>query len=123
MQFNNIEIDLDNNVIALVHDESHLNKYIIDRNDVWIHTPEYCNAEVYQNLPFEKKIVMLDKSKYFDVDKLKGNKNIKEKTVFRFFRHVSKWVCCNCGYMIDDDYIWNSDCSSQSGYVCVYRCR
>lgn len=98
---NNTQIDLDNNVIALVHDESHLNKYIIDRNDVWIHTPEYCNAEVYQNLPFEKKIVMLDKSKYFDVDKLKGNKNIKEKTVFRFFRHVSKWVCCNCGYMID----------------------
>lgn len=97
----NTQKDLDNDIIALVHDESHLNRYILDRKDVWIHTPEYCNAEIYPDLPFEKKIIMLDKSKYFDVDKLKGNQDKKESTIKRFIRHTKKWIVCNVGYIVD----------------------
>lgn len=91
----NTRTDLDKNVIATVHDESHLNRYVLDRQDVWIHTPEYCNAETYPDLPFDKKIVMLDKSKYFDVDKLKGNVNQGESKMARFIRRAQKWFRCN----------------------------
>lgn len=90
--------DLDNGIIAKVHDESHLNRYIIDRNDVKYLSPVYCNPEIL-DIPFESKICMIDKAKYFDVDMLK---NKHKKTAFnRKIGRVSKFIICNIKYYID----------------------
>lgn len=60
--------DLKNNVIAVWHDESHLNKYFIENKDkVNTLRPEYAYPEVYSGYcDFEPKIVHLakDNSKY-----------------------------------------------------------
>jgi hypothetical protein len=60
--------DLKNNVIAVWHDESHLNKYFIENKDkVNLLGPEYAYPEVFAGYcDFEPKIVHLakDNSKY-----------------------------------------------------------
>ncbi len=41
----NTKEDLDQNIIALWHDESHLNKYVLDRTDVKILPPYFTRGE------------------------------------------------------------------------------
>lgn len=57
---NNINKDFEKNYIAIWHDESHLNRYLID-NPPKMLSPTYCYPESWQ-LPFEKKILALDKN-------------------------------------------------------------
>lgn len=57
----NIDIDLNNNIIAIWHDESHLNRYFIDNKPEIELSPSYCYPENW-NLPFEKKLIALDKN-------------------------------------------------------------
>ena len=57
--------DLDNNVIALWHDESQMNRYLIDNPPTLTLTPSYCFAEEFtgdSNYPYEPKIVALKKN-------------------------------------------------------------
>lgn len=60
--------DLDNNVIAVWHDESHINKFFIEQKEnVNVLGPEYAYPEVFsEHCKFEQKIVHLAKnnSKY-----------------------------------------------------------
>ncbi len=56
----NIDADLQNDVIALWHDESHLNRYFIDHPPAIVLSPSYSYPEKW-NLPFEKKILALKK--------------------------------------------------------------
>jgi hypothetical protein len=60
--------DLENNVIAVWHDESHINKFFIEQKEnVHVLGPEYAYPEVFsEHCKFEPKIVHLAKnnSKY-----------------------------------------------------------
>ncbi len=58
----NVQKDLDKGIIAIWHDESHLNKYLFNRNIKRL-SPAYAFPEEFK-LPFEKKILMRDKSKF-----------------------------------------------------------
>ncbi len=59
---NNIDIDNSNNIIAVWHDESHLNEYVSNIQDkIKILTPSYCYPE-NRDLPYHKKIIALDKN-------------------------------------------------------------
>jgi len=57
--------DLENGIVAVWHDESHMNRYMIDNPPSTILTPSYCFAEEFignPNYPYEPKIVALKKN-------------------------------------------------------------
>lgn len=59
---NNIDIDLKNNMIAIWHDESHLNKFMIDhRDDAAILSPSLAYPQNW-NLPVNKLVIHKDKN-------------------------------------------------------------
>ena len=61
---NNIQADLDKGIIALWHDESQINHYMWKyENKFKILDPSYLYPEGWK-LPFEQKIMILDKSKH-----------------------------------------------------------
>lgn len=56
----NINLDCSRGIIAIWHDESHLNRYAADYSNLTILSPSYCYGG-NMTLPFEKKIVALVK--------------------------------------------------------------
>ena len=58
---NNIDIDYSSGIIAVWHDESHMNRYFINNSPTKILSPSYCYGES-MNIPFEKKLLALDKN-------------------------------------------------------------
>jgi histo-blood group ABO system transferase len=58
---NNIDIDYSRDIIAVWHDESHMNRYFIDNTPTLILDPGYCYGET-MNIPFEKKLIALNKN-------------------------------------------------------------
>lgn len=68
----NIDIDYQNKIIAIWHDESHMNRYFTDNPPTKILSPSYCYAEDME-IPFDKKLLALDKKNF-------GIKKIKPKT-------------------------------------------
>lgn len=71
-----IEMDYEKGIIALWHDESQVNKYILDTHDYKILSPSYCFPENAQ-IPFKPILLVRDKSRYIDVVKIKNVNNIK----------------------------------------------
>lgn len=60
-----VNTDLENGVIALWHDESQMNRYLIDNPPTLSLTPSYCFAEEQMNnsqYPYEPKIIALKKN-------------------------------------------------------------
>jgi histo-blood group ABO system transferase len=57
--------DLENDVVALWHDESHMNRYMIDNPPSLSLTPSYCFAEEFYgtDYPYEPKIIALRRNK------------------------------------------------------------
>ena len=66
-----IEADLKRNVIARWHDESHLNRYVANRQDCRLLEPDYCYPFGF-DLPVKRKLVAVDKASKFDVAGFKG---------------------------------------------------
>jgi len=63
----NISIDLDNNVIALWHDESHFNSFVSkNKSQFNIIDSSFCYPES-RNLKIDKKIVVLDKDNLISI--------------------------------------------------------
>ena len=88
----NIEEDLKKNVIARWHDESHLNRYIIGRNDVKVLPPEYCYP-YGMNVSYKKKISAVSKQEKFDVKSFKGqNHTMKQSPLRRTFGKIKRMV-------------------------------
>lgn len=80
---NNIKQDLDNNIVAVWHDESHWNKYINDNLEiVKILDPGYLYPENF-NIPFEKKIIIRDKNRYGGHNFLRSQKESISKKIKR----------------------------------------
>lgn len=81
----NIQIDLEKNIIARWHDESHLNKYMIGKNPK-ILSPAYGYPQG-RKLPFTPKIIIRDKNKYGGHDFLRG-----EKKPVSFFDSIKQLI-------------------------------
>lgn len=79
----NIDIDKSKGVVAKWHDESHINHYILEHDNWVMLSPSYCFAEGW-NIPFEPKILVREKSNYFDANVMKFGKIISLlRTVIR----------------------------------------
>lgn len=65
-----ISLDYEKGIIAKWHDESHLNHYIWKYGNYRLLTPAYAYPENYQ-LPFEKKIMTIDKGSRIELDRNK----------------------------------------------------
>jgi hypothetical protein len=78
----NIQSDLDKGYMAFYHDESHINRYFTGKNILQL-SPSYGYPEDW-NLPFEPKILILNKTKhggaYFD--KLPSSSCMKRGRLF-----------------------------------------
>lgn len=89
----NIQEDEKKGIVAKWHDESHLNRYILDREDVRVLPPSYCFPEGCI-FPFEAYIVVLNKMNYINVDcmkEIKGTKNVivnMKKRLIRIKRSI-----------------------------------
>ncbi len=57
----NIETDFNNGIIAVWHDETHLNKYFVDNKPEIILSPSYCYYENSGDNRFEQRLVALIK--------------------------------------------------------------
>lgn len=81
-----VDTDRNNKVVALWHDESHLNRYAIDHIEkIKILDPSYGYPEGWE-LPFEPKILIRDKSRYGGHDFLRNEHYIK-----RIIKKVMSW--------------------------------
>ena len=77
-----IHDDYQNGIIAFFHDESHLNKYLSDKQCLSL-SPSYGYPEG-RKLPFDKIIIIRDKVK---IDKsFAKSKSLCENPIFRFKR-------------------------------------
>lgn len=78
-----IKADLKNNIIALWHDESQINKYVLGRKDVHMVHPGYFYPEIF-DIKFPMVCKVLEKYKYFPVAKFKEKtKEEKQKEWFQ----------------------------------------
>lgn len=89
------EEDLKKNVIARWHDESQLNRYIVNRQDVRILSPEYC-FPFGMEVEYQPRIAAVSKRDKFDVDKFKGV-DVKARPsrlgfVFNFLSNTSNHI-------------------------------
>ena len=76
---NKIDEDDKNGIVAVWHDESHLNKYIVnlEPNQYKLLNISYNYAHYTHDKLYEPKIYLRKKDKYFDVSKVKSNLYIR----------------------------------------------
>jgi hypothetical protein len=84
--------DSSRNIIAKWHDESHLNRYVIDHESVKTLSPAYLYPEGAK-LPFENKITILNK-KYYGGHSLLRNQNKKQYSL-KYFKYKTIYLIRN----------------------------
>ena len=85
----NIEEDLKKNIIAKWHDESHLNRYIIGRDDIKVLPPEYCYP-YGMNVEYPKRISAVSKQEKFDVKAFKGQYDVNQSKARKIAGYVKR---------------------------------
>jgi len=86
-----IDLDKEKGIIALWHDESHLNRYAIDYSEkIKILDPSFGYPEGWK-LPFEPKIIIRDKKKVGGHDYLRGIKK-EERKKLKFKDFIRKFL-------------------------------
>ena len=83
-----IEEDLKKNIIARWHDESHINRYIINKKNIKFLSPSYCYPVGF-DLNLDRKISGVSKQDKFDVKTFKGQYDKKEN---RYFRKLKQFI-------------------------------
>ena len=61
-----------NGIIAIWHDESHINRYCYEQKNSKILNSSYCYPEDW-DIPFKPILMVREKSKWIDVEKVKAN--------------------------------------------------
>ena len=88
-----IDIDMKNGIVAIWHDESHINKYILNKK-YKILSPEYAYPEGWK-LPFPPRILILDKNKFGGHDFLretnKATNNIFSRVRYMLTKTIKKF--------------------------------
>lgn len=87
---NSVDKDLAQGIVAVWHDESHLNRYMIDKNPK-ILGYEYVSLEDWE-LPYRTRLLFLDKAKYGGLDYLRGKKKINWGFYFRTVIYFKKFI-------------------------------
>jgi hypothetical protein len=82
---NNTQVDLDNNIVAKWHDESHLNHYLFDNKDRTVTiSSAFCYPENWK-LPIEKIIVHKEKN-INQYPKFEGYSNKYSSEIMQIFK-------------------------------------
>ena len=94
-----IDADYQNGIIAKWHDESHINKYLTKLNpeEYSILSPAYCYPEGW-TIPFEKKILIRNKSKLINVNGVKKYHFIFLSNLKNGFLYHIKKIVLGCIY-------------------------
>ena len=66
-----IRQDKDRGIIALWHDESQINRYILFRHDFRVLDPSFCYPEGWDHLPFPCVVRIRSKARYLDIPALR----------------------------------------------------
>jgi len=82
-----ISSDLDNDIIAVWHDESHWNKYVSER-DVNILDYRFGYPEGWPNLPLKPKILIRDKNRYGGHNRLRRINSSSPPNMFIFLKRT-----------------------------------
>ena len=91
----NIHIDDEHGVVAEWHDESHVNRYIIDRQDVLVLGPGYAYPEFTPSeRDYEPVLLLRDKEKYIEY---KGKKKRSKYWLYYKIRKVQGFIHGLCG--------------------------
>lgn len=106
---NQIESDLEHNIIALWHDESHINKYILDRTDYRILSPSYCYPEG-AHLPYPPILTVREKSKWIPVNQIKNSRHTFTKKIIQFLRRPIKHLFDDIHYLMEKMTTHHPEC-------------
>lgn len=121
-----IDEDLKKDIIALWHDESHINRYILDFPDYRLLDLTYCYPEGWL-FPFEQKILLLDKLRSFNNYKIKNKDGIlnsdeyymvaKAKSRFsQYFQVTRRLLYCKNRGLSFADYLYKKNIRSIAVY-------
>lgn len=98
----NIKKDLSRDVIALWHDESQINRYILHRKDYRLLPPSFCYPEGWDFLPFPCVVLIRNKANYLDIPKLRKDAPATQLSPFvekcnHFFFRAARWLHTRIG--------------------------